>query len=624
MHTFSKTILFFVVLSCFSLAFSQEAYFKDIDIDRLANGEPFFFWEKPVETKAIYYVDKNHPKANDSNPGTESLPFRSINAAATILGPGEKVFIKQGTYRETIHPAKSGTGPGKMIVYEAFPGDTVVIKGTVLLDKNGWEAGKGWEYSKKKLEKAVDIWQYKLHDIDFNGYNPFGMLNLMHDREYFQYKKEVKIEPHFKRRGTIFIDGEPLEQVLLPVQLAERDSGAFWVEHNGLTIHVRFPGSSKPSDYIAEAAIREQLFVPRAYGFGYIKLKGLVFEQSANGFPVPQRGMVSSNRGHHWVIEDCIIQDANSLGVDLGNEMWHTVDQEPIGHHVFRRNIVRNCGISGLQAMRAPGLLIEDNLFEHVGWQDAELAFESGGIKLHRAKNTLIRRNVFRHIRFAPGIWLDYKSSRNCRVTRNVFSNIITARGGIYIEASHGHCRVDHNIFYELYSQFWLSGDPGAGGSALYTDGSDSIYFDHNLAMNVENSGYTDYLNAERIVGNRGGVTRWHRLEHNIFTACEKHAIEFPNQYNFSDGNLYGDLPGGYLKMANPAPALLLDLDMWRTLYGWDLNGGRIKMKAHVDTEKLTLTLEELENFKKEYREAGPFKKLDQVKTLHIDPRKLE
>jgi hypothetical protein len=393
------------------------------------------------------------------------------------------------------------------------------------------------------------------------------------------------------------------------------------VEHNGLTLHVRFPGRSKPSDFLVEAAIREQLFVPRDYGYAYIKLKGLVFEHAANGFPVPQRGMVSSNRGHHWVIEDCIIQGANSLGVDLGNEMWHTIDRETIGHHVFRRNVVRNCGISGLQAMRAIGLLIEDNLFEHIGWQDAELAFESGGIKLHRAKNTLIRRNVFRHITYAPGIWLDYKSSQNCRVTRNVFSNITTARGGIYIEASHGHCRVDHNIFHELYSQFWLSGDPGAGGSALYTDGSDSIYFDHNLAIKIENSGYTDYLNAERIVGDRGGVTRWHRLEHNIFTGCEKHAIEFPNEYNFSDGNLYGNLPGGYLKIANPAPALLLNLEMWRTLYGWDMNGARIKIKAKVDTENLTFEVEKLENFKKVYREAGPFKKLDNIKKIGIDPR---
>ena len=119
------------------------------------------------------------------------------------------------------------------------------------------------------------------------------------------------------------------------------------------------------------------------------------------------------------------------------------------------------------------------------------------------------------------------KQRKIAELPQNVFSDITTARGAVYLEASHNHSRVDHNIFHKLRSQYWLSGDYGAGGSALYTDGTDSIDFDHNLAIDIENTGYGAYLNAKRIVGDRGGITRWHDVRHNIFYDCQKHSIEF-------------------------------------------------------------------------------------------------
>ncbi|NJK94150.1 MAG: right-handed parallel beta-helix repeat-containing protein [Bacteroidales bacterium] len=255
------------------------------------------------------------------------------------------------------------------------------------------------------------------------------------------------MDRHFLRRGILFLNGKPLEQVMNPVDLASRDSGAFWVEHNGMRIHVRFPDNSQPGDFLVEATAKEQVFVPLEYGLGYIALKGITFQHAGNGFPVPQRGLVSTNRGHHWLVENCTIEWANSLGIDMGNEMWSTVHQPGVGFHIVRNNVIKNCGIGGLEALGAKQMLIEDNLFEHIGWQNAELAFESGAIKIHTTVNTMIRRNIFRYISFAPGIWLDYLANENCRITKNVFADITTARGAIYIEVSRHDCLVDHNIF---------------------------------------------------------------------------------------------------------------------------------------------------------------------------------
>ncbi len=57
---------------------------------------------------------------------------------------------------------------------------------------------------------------------------------------------------------------------------------------------------------------------------------------AGNGFPVPQRGLVSTNRGHHFIFEDNTFEWANSVGLDIGNEDWAASrPPQPVGFDVF-------------------------------------------------------------------------------------------------------------------------------------------------------------------------------------------------------------------------------------------------------------------------------------------------
>src|SRR5206468_6818857 len=87
-----------------------------------------------------YYVDNRSPNSDDNGPGDKARPFRTINKAAQLLQPGERVIIAAGIYRECVRPARGGTGPTQMISYEAAPGAKVIIKGSEVL-KDGWPAG---------------------------------------------------------------------------------------------------------------------------------------------------------------------------------------------------------------------------------------------------------------------------------------------------------------------------------------------------------------------------------------------------------------------------------------------------------------------------------------------------
>lgn len=78
-------------------------------------------FQASVLSAETYYVDRNHPSATDSNPGTEALPWRTIQKAASALKAGDAVYIKQGTYTGTVSPKNSGSA-GAFITYSAYPG----------------------------------------------------------------------------------------------------------------------------------------------------------------------------------------------------------------------------------------------------------------------------------------------------------------------------------------------------------------------------------------------------------------------------------------------------------------------------------------------------------------------
>lgn len=81
-----------------------------------------------------YYVSKT---GSDSNPGTEVLPWKTIQKAAGTLTAGDTVYIKAGTYNERVVPKNSG-GSGNYITYTAYPGDTVTIDGAGVSLPSGW------------------------------------------------------------------------------------------------------------------------------------------------------------------------------------------------------------------------------------------------------------------------------------------------------------------------------------------------------------------------------------------------------------------------------------------------------------------------------------------------------
>ena len=67
-------------------------------------------------------------------------PFQTLQQAAAMAEPGATCWLRQGTYRETLRPARSGTA-GQPIVFQNYPNETAVISGADSL--TGWKSVDG-------------------------------------------------------------------------------------------------------------------------------------------------------------------------------------------------------------------------------------------------------------------------------------------------------------------------------------------------------------------------------------------------------------------------------------------------------------------------------------------------
>jgi len=83
---------------------------------------------------AEFYVA---PHGVDTNPGTLEQPLRTIQKAASLAGPGDTVFVRAGTYRETVSPLRSGEA-GRPIVFRNYEQETAVVSGTEVVPANAW------------------------------------------------------------------------------------------------------------------------------------------------------------------------------------------------------------------------------------------------------------------------------------------------------------------------------------------------------------------------------------------------------------------------------------------------------------------------------------------------------
>ena len=426
----------------------------------LPNGQEFKMWRPKLEFSKTYYVDASAANASDENAGTQERPFKTIQRAAEVLQPGERAVVAAGVYREWVRPRRGGSGPDKMISYQAAPGASVAIRGSRVV-KDRWSP----------LDSPKGAWALPLAASYFDhGYNPFAIPNITPEQfvpmDWAHRWRGHK--PYTLPRGLVFQNARRLRQVDERGDLA-KEAGTYWVEANGPTLCVRLFGDADPNAATMEVTTQQCVFAPEKIGLGYIHVQGFTIEHAGNPFPFPQYGALSTWRGHHWLIEGCTVRQANSVGIDIGDQFWGLPQPKTKpAWHIVRRNTVTDCGVCGIAGLATTNSLIEDNLLVGNAFHPVEHYYETAGIKTHCNNGTVIRRNRIFDTLHGCGIWMDF-ANVNSRCCENIIVGTRTIHGGIFIEASLVPNLIDRNFIW------------GTQGNGIYEHDCRGQTFAHNF-----------------------------------------------------------------------------------------------------------------------------------------------
>lgn len=74
-----------------------------------------------------YYVAKT---GKDTNPGTEALPWKTIQKAADTLAPGDTAWVRKGVYKERVTVNISGNSTSGFVSFKAYPGEKPIVDGS--------------------------------------------------------------------------------------------------------------------------------------------------------------------------------------------------------------------------------------------------------------------------------------------------------------------------------------------------------------------------------------------------------------------------------------------------------------------------------------------------------------
>lgn len=133
---------------------------------------------------AQLFVDTDHAAANDSNAGSESSPWKTIQKATRTAQAGDTVWVKKGTYKGEVRiessglPAAAKDQADRLIVFSAYPGDegAVVLDGSrILLHEASYVKVSGFRVQNTNSEGiAVRGICDKVYISDNHTYDTFG------------------------------------------------------------------------------------------------------------------------------------------------------------------------------------------------------------------------------------------------------------------------------------------------------------------------------------------------------------------------------------------------------------------------------------------------------------------
>ena len=376
-----------------------------------------------MQQRTVYYVA---PTGSDSDPGTETRPWRTVQKGANTLTAGDTVYIKAGTYSERVDPVNSGSA-GYFITYAAYPGDTVTIDGASI---------------------SMPSYESGLFQVEDRSYIRVSGLRILN------------AGPYDNNAGILV------------------DSSSHIVIENNYTYNTVSSGIGVwGSSYITITNNEVQL----ACNDG---------EQECITVAGTDRFEISNNHVHHGGPgtnggEGIDVKDGSSNGDVYGNHVHHmSSDKTGIyvdawDKHTFNidvyRNTIYDCSSGITLASEAGGLLENVRIANNIAYHNKVNGLEIGdwgesGISEHPVENAVFINNTIYDNGYAGwggGFHVDNPDASGIVVRNNIFSQNLTFQIADESSLSGADLTVDHNLIHsyrgyedETYGSDYIETDP--------------------------------------------------------------------------------------------------------------------------------------------------------------------
>ncbi len=385
---------------------------------------------------ASIYVDAS--AGSDSNPGTQSQPVKTINAAAekalanNSKGIGTHIWINPGVYRETVIMSRNSGQTSAPITLEA------VQAGTAILD--GADVVTGWAQSGGNGSIYTHSWSTSEGTCPLPGGWP-------------------SVQAIVRQREMVFINGQPLTQVL---STSAMQPNTFYLNTSTGQISIWPAAGVSVNNATVEVANRPQTL--RINERSNMVVRGMVFQHATSCM---NQHSVDVYKGNNILFDKVQANWNSSGGLSLDHSTYFTI----------QNSITNNNGAVGIAGATNKYGLYENNETDANNWRGAMGGFYDwamGGMKLMQTHTATVDK-LYSFNNKAQGLWFD-TDNKNITISNSVLSGNLMPN--LQLEADQGPIDVENTAF--------CSGGTGVSmlnatyvtlnGNTFYNNGISNLY----------------------------------------------------------------------------------------------------------------------------------------------------
>ena len=334
---------------------------------------------------AIYIVDQAAPGAADTNPGTEQMPFKTVQYAADVTGPGDIVYVMEGKYDKRIK-VKAGGIEGKPVAFVAMPRRSVTVAGFDL--EASYIRVEGFEITADKPVTAVqlrgsycEILDNYVHDMMVAVSGTVGKPStdgdtrdysaVTHDR--IAYNKVYHCEYGFVLGGEDWlVENNEVSRLFMYAQGKQYDDCDYtrFFGKRCIQRYNYYHGTDTKESRVAHVDC---------------------IQTFTNNGEIAQDLLFEFNTCFDWG-QGCMVESAPHLG---------SVRNWTFRHNIYSSKLPTYKGAWGLNLIQTPDVTIENNTFVGITWFGV-------GLRGAESTNGQIRNNIFCDVQTAVEDCMDF------------------------------------------------------------------------------------------------------------------------------------------------------------------------------------------------------------------------